>query len=240
MISIPMRRAVFWFTVLGALAFVLLPLLLVLHGAEPRTAFHASLPALRPLPETSAYPAQLARWRTARVNPRYSIALDKLVERYRRHETTYRQIEAMREHGVPAPVLFGLHYRESDADFSCHPHEGSPLTHRTRYVPKGRPTGDPPFTFLQSAEDAYYGYEHLEKRAWHEPGAVCYWSESFNGLGYMKRGRVSPYVWSGTDAYQRGKYVADGRYDPLFVDKQLGVAAILFRLRERGIALAFD
>jgi hypothetical protein len=34
--------------------------------------------------------------------------------------------------------------------------------------------------------------------------------------------------------------VADGRYDPLFVDKQLGVAAILFRLRERGIALVFD
>ena len=210
------------------------------HPIYEKTKTHHKEAAPRPLPEASADPVQLARWRAARVNPRHSIALDRLVERYRRHEQTYRKIKAMRRNGVPAAVLFALHYRESDADFTCHPHEGSPLSHRTRYVPNGRPTGDPPFTFLQSAEDAYYGYEHLEKRAWHEPGAVCYWSESFNGLGYLKRGRVSPYVWSGTDAYQQGKYVADGRYDPLFVDKQLGVAAILFRLRDRGIVLGFD
>lgn len=145
----------------------------------------------------------------------------------------------MRATGVPAPVLFGLHYRESDNNFKCHPHEGSPLTHKTKYVPKGRPPGEPPFTFLQSAEDAYYSFEHLERRNWKEIGAVLENSESFNGLGYKKRGLVSPYVWSGTDRYERGKFVADGRFDATFVDKQLGVAAILLRMRERGVTMPF-
>jgi len=33
----------------------------------------------------------------------------------------------------------------------------------------------------------------------------------------------SPYVWSGTDQYNRGKYIADGHYDPHAIDKQLGM-----------------
>ena len=185
-------------------------------------------------------PGQERRWHAARVNPRHALALDRLVSLYLRHAPVYARIAAMRENGVPAPVVFAFHYRESDNDFRAHPHEGSPLTHRTRYVPAGRIPGvPPPYTFLQSAEDAYYGYEHLEKRDWQQLGEALQAIESFNGLGYQRKGRPSPYVWSGSNQYERGKYVADGRYDPTFIDRQLGVAAILLRLRERGIAIAF-
>src|SRR5690606_14680775 len=56
--------------------------------------------------------------------------------------------------------------------------------------------------------------------------------ERYNGLGYRNKGLPSPYLWAGTDQYVKGKYVADGKFDPNHVDRQLGVAPILMKLRE--------
>lgn len=109
-------------------------------------------------------------------------------------------------------------------------------------MPRGRIPGvPPPYTFLQAAEDAYYSpqLDHLDTKDWHQVGAVLENVEAFNGLGYQRRGVVSPYVWAGSSVYSRGKYTGDGRYDPVFVDKQMGVAAVLKRMIERGIAMPF-
>src|SRR5581483_365252 len=56
---------------------------------------------------------EVARWKNATLNPRYSLALDLAVDRFKRTEPRYQKIEAMRKNGVPAPILFCLHYRES-------------------------------------------------------------------------------------------------------------------------------
>src|SRR5690606_2363417 len=56
--------------------------------------------------------------------------------------------------------------------------------------------------------------------------------ERYNGLGYRNKGLPSPYLWAGTDQYQKGKYVKDGKFDSNHVDQQLGVAPILMKLRE--------
>ena len=53
------------------------------------------------------------------------------------------------------------------------------------------------------------------------------YAERYNGTGYRKHGVNSPYVWAGTDKYDKGKYVADGQYDANYVDQQLGVAVML-------------
>jgi lysozyme family protein len=37
-------------------------------------------------------------------------------------------------------------------------------------------------------------------------------------------------VWASTDQYARGKYIADGHYDPNAVDTQVGCAALLARM----------
>lgn len=185
-------------------------------------------------------PDQEARWQAASIRPNARLALDSKIALYERNKAIYQRIQAMRKNGVPAPVIFGLHYRESDNDFRCHPHEGSPLTHRTRYVPKGRlPDVDPPYTFEQSAEDAYYVCDHLDRPDWCHRAVRLQAIESFNGLGYQKfhPDIPSPYLWSGTSIYSRGKYTADGRFDRLALDKQLGVAAILKRMEERGICV---
>jgi lysozyme family protein len=183
-------------------------------------------------------PDQEARWQAAKVNPKFSIALDVNVSLYQKLALRYQKIEAMRKNGVPAPIIFCLHQRESSGSFLCHPHEGSPLTHRTRYVPKGRlPDYDPPYTFEQSAEDAYYVCDRLDTKDWCHTASRLQAIESFNGLGYQKfhPNVPSPYLWAGTTVYIRGKYTGDGKFDRNAIDKQLGVAAILKRMEERGI-----
>jgi lysozyme family protein len=194
-----------------------------------------------------ATPDQESRWNAARINPAFSIALDLDVALFKKNMARYQAITAMRDNGVPASVIFCLHQRESSGNFRCHPHEGSPLTARTRYVPKGRLPlpAQPPFTFEQSAADAYYVCDRLDLVAWKSAQAALQGIESFNGLGYQKfhPDVPSPYLWNGTlinGRATRGKYTGDGHFDRAAVDKQLGVAAILLRLREQGIKAPWD
>jgi len=190
----------------------------------------------------SAQVDQRQRWDTAKLRPQDSIRLDKAAILFSRLAPRYVRIQKMRRNGVPAPILFCLHYRESDNDFTKHAHEGSPLTHRTRDEPRGRlPRPDPPYTFEQSAEDAYYVCERppLDRINWRNISAALDKMESFNGFGYRGHGIASPYLWSGTSLYARGKYVSDGRFSGTAVDAQLGCAAILKRMQARGIKLPF-
>lgn len=185
-----------------------------------------------------AVPDQEARWNAARLDPHWSIALDLEVAHYQRLAGRYAKITAMRANGVPAPIIYCLHQRESSGNFMCHPHEGSPLTQRTRYVPIGRlPNKPPPYTFEESAEDAYYVFDRLDQVEWPKRASALQGIESFNGLGYQKwhPDVPSPYLWSGTTVYTRGKYTGDGKFDRLARDKQLGCVAILKRLEQQGL-----
>lgn len=184
---------------------------------------------------------QVARWNTAQVRTVDVLRADKAVFLFQRTRARYEAIEKMRVNGAPATVLFALHYRESDNNFNRHAHEGSPLTHRTRDEPKGRPLHpDPPYTFEISAEDAYYVCDRLDLTNWKSIQSALDRTEKFNGLGYRSRGVVAPYNFAATSLYSRGKFVADHRFDPNAVDKQLGVVAILKAMQARGIALPFQ
>lgn len=184
-----------------------------------------------------------ARWNSAIINPKCSMALDILVRRFERTQARYQAIQSMKAHGVPAIFLFCLHYRESDNAFDRHAHEGSRLTSRTRDEPKGRPPppAQPPFTFEQSAFDAYYVCERptLDKINWTDLQAALDKTESFNGYGYRTRGVAAPYNWSGTNLYNGGKFIADHRFSRTALDGQMGCAAILKRMQERGILLGW-
>ncbi len=59
------------------------------------------------------------------------------------------------------------------------------------------------------------------------PGGVMTLFEEYNGLGYAAMGIPSAYVWSGTDQYISGKYVADHVFRASAVDVQEGCAPIL-------------
>lgn len=183
---------------------------------------------------------QTARWRAAKLKPSWEISLNKSVMLYLRTKDRYEVVQRLRPNGVPAPVIFVLHYRESSNSFTAHLHEGSSLLHRTRYVPKGRLLApkQPPYDWETSAEDAIYVSDKLAG-----PWDSVQWSldkiEAYNGMGYRKMGVPSPYLWSGTSVYTAGKYVSDGRYNSQAIDQQLGAVAILKRFQEKGIDIKF-
>ena len=160
--------------------------------------------------------------------------IDRLyVERILDHRETYRAVGA--ELGIPWWFVGIIHGLESSFDFGCHLHNGDPLTGRTVRVPRGRPeAGEPPFTWHESAVDALRGQGLAGRGDW-SLGAALDRLERYNGLGYRKHGRPSPYLWSYSGHYEKGKYVADGQFDPEAVSGQCGGATLIRRLEERGL-----
>jgi len=103
-------------------------------------------------------------------------------------------------------------------------------------VPAGRPkAGRPPYTWEVSAADALR-YDGLDKVTDWSPERVAYELEGYNGWGYRlyRRGMPSPYLWSFSNHYTRGKYSADGKFDPALVSQQCGAMLILKRILEMG------
>lgn len=138
--------------------------------------------------------------------------------------------------GVPWFVIGVLHSLEAGSNFARHLHNGDPLSARTVQVPKGRPlTGQPPFKWEDSAVDALTLDKSVGWTDWSVPGILFKW-ESYNGWGYraFHPEVLSPYLWSFTSHYTRGKYVADGTFSATAVSKQTGAAALLRRLAEKG------
>lgn len=134
--------------------------------------------------------------------------------------------------GVPWYFIAAVHLRESTFKIA-HLHNGDPLGARTVHVPAGRPkTPEPPYTFEQSAEDALRLKKLHRWQDWSLSGTL-YQLERYNGMGYRKLGKPSPYLWSFSHHYQHGKFIADGRYSDTAVDRQCGSATLLRRLVEQ-------
>jgi len=134
--------------------------------------------------------------------------------------------------GVPWDVIGVIHYRESSGSFAGVLHNGQKIIgtgKKTTIVPKGR---GPFSTWEEAAIDALFNCAPYaaKNKDWSIAGTLDL-LERYNGLGYRNKGVPSPYLWAGTDQYVKGKYIADGKYDPEHVDKQLGVAPILMKLR---------
>jgi lysozyme family protein len=140
--------------------------------------------------------------------------------------------------GIPWYFVGLLHGMEASFNFGTHLHNGDPLAARTVHVPKGRPTmGNPPFTWSDSATDALTFEDFANQADWTLP-RVLYRIEAFNGFGYRRNGIRTPYLWSFSNLYTRGKYVADGVFDPNAVSNQAGAAVVLKQLVASGVLIA--
>ena len=126
---------------------------------------------------------------------------------------------------VPWFIIAVIHEREASQSWTASLAQGDPWDKVSVHVPKGRG----PFpTFERAAMDALVNCAPFAAR-WKDwsPGGAMTLLEQYNGIGYAAKGLPSPYVWSGTDQYEKGKFVADGVFDPSVVDKQLGCACII-------------
>ncbi|MER8817748.1 hypothetical protein NKJ36_27255 [Mesorhizobium sp. M0142] len=139
----------------------------------------------------------------------------------------YRRVEAST--GVKWYFIGIAHALEASLNFQGHLHNGDPLTRRTRQVPSGRPKiWNPPSEWESSAEDALS--EVMGNDDWSVPH-MLYLLEGYNGYAYHKLGINSPYLWSFSGNYSKGKYVRDHVYDPNAVSKQCGAGVLLKEMK---------
>lgn len=162
------------------------------------------------------------------VNPERRADIEVVITRMMKSRERYQTVQLVV--GVPWYVIAVIHNMECDGRFNCHLHNGDPLSSRTVQVPEGRPAaGNPPFTWEASAIDAlrYEGFDVW--RDWSIAGTL-FKLEAYNGFGSRKHGIPTPYLWSGSQHYSRGKYVADHKFDPNAVSSEIGAAVLLSRM----------
>lgn len=163
------------------------------------------------------------RWDKCKVYANRGPAFQKIAERIIANKSVYEDIE--KATGVPWWFIGMVHYRESNLNMATNIANGQRWDRKTTIVPKGR---GPFKSFREAAIDALVKCAPYaaKNKDWSAAGALTMF-EKYNGLGYANKGIPSPYVWSGTDQYVRGKYVRDHVFDPNVVDVQMGGAGIL-------------
>jgi len=112
--------------------------------------------------------------------------------------------------GIPWYYIAVVHNMESSLNFNRHLHNGDSLTKRTVHDPAGHPkSGDPPFTWEESAVDALKLRRLDQWQDWSLPG-VLYNLEGYNGWGYrLYHSHVlSPYLWSFSNQRYEPPYCA--------------------------------
>lgn len=167
------------------------------------------------------------------IRPERSQEVESIVRKIVANRTSYDKVETTL--GVPWFVVAVIHNMEASLNFTKHLHNGDPLTARTVQVPAGRPkAGNPPFTWEESAADALTLKGLSADTDWSLAGTL-YRLEGYNGWGYrlFHPDVLSPYLWSYSNQYKCGKYVADGTWSDTAVSKQCGAAVILRRMAEK-------
>lgn len=136
---------------------------------------------------------------------------------------------------VPWYAVAIIHGMECSFDMTSHLHNGDSLKAKTRNVPAGRPDPWlPPSDWVSSAVDALR-YDKLHEQADWSLARMLYRWEGYNGWRSRLLYKINtPYLWSFSNHYTKGKFVADNKWDPNAVSKQCGAAVMLKALTEAG------
>lgn len=148
------------------------------------------------------------------------------------NKTRYQEVEDAV--CVPWFAVAIIHGMECSFNFRLHLHNGDSLKKKTWQVPSGRPTPwNPPTDWNSSAIDALR-YDKVTGQADWSLARTLYRWEGYNGWGTRAHGVKTPYLWSFSDQYSKGKYVADGKWSSSAVSQQCGAAVMLKVLVEKG------
>lgn len=156
-------------------------------------------------------------WDTMRVRPEWEPQVKAAATRLQTQRALYDGL------GPDWRLVGAIHHMECDADPARQILNGQRWDRITTIHPKG--IG--PFTSWREA-----ALLALREHAL----ATLRDVERWNGRGYEFRDLNSPYVWSGSNHYEKGKYGSDGRFDPNLVSKQVGAALILAALKWKPAA----
>lgn len=165
--------------------------------------------------------------------PAVTYQIELIVDRIISGKDSYKIVQEFT--GVPWYFIGIIHSLECNCNFKLHLHNGDPITAKTIHAPVGYPRKwNRGMSWIDSARDALR-LKNLHKWSdWSVPG-MLFQLERYNGFGYRNKGINSPYLWSGSNHYTKGKFVSDGVYSPAAVSKQVGVALLLKKMKEKGV-----
>lgn len=145
--------------------------------------------------------------------------------------------EAVNAHtGVPPHVIACLDYRETQFNHGEWLANGDPLFNsdglsvKTAHVPVGL---GPVKCWIDGAVLSLQ-HQGLDKIKNWDLLSALYVLEGWNGFGYANRGLNTPYLWSKTQFYTKGLFVADGEFDPKAVDYNFGCVPLLKQMKAQG------
>ncbi len=169
----------------------------------------------------------------AEIRPEHAAMLDWYKRMILQSRPRYEAVSE--ETNVPWYFIGAVHGLEASFNFRAHLHNGDfPLTSRTRQVPAGRPLiWAPPTGWEASAKDALRLMGFAGQQDW-SLERTLYRLEAYNGFGYRKRAVPTPYLWSFSNHYERGKFIADGRWSPTARSQQCGAAVLLKNMAKGG------
>ncbi len=168
-------------------------------------------------------------WSTMSIRPDRAGIVKEAAQTAIANQSRYQTISA--KTGVPWYVIAAIHYRECSYNFNQNIANGDSLQRKTVRVPAGRIPGvAPPYTFEQAAIDALTSDNRFKGVNWGNIPDLCWFMESYNGLGYLFKGRPSPYLLAGSQHYDSGMYVSDGRYSSGTKDGRTGTLPIIWSI----------
>lgn len=173
------------------------------------------------------------------LTPQQQKDMEQFIKGWDKNKARYEEVAQTA--GIPAKLIAALHWRESTGDFGTYLHQGDPLGKQA----VNEPANIPIFKEWGPAAEHALGMKSGIQKAYKidadttDEAALTSYAERYNGLGYFNhRAMASPYVYSGSDQYKKGKYVGDGDWDANHKDAQLGVLPMMRRIAAHEQELA--
>ena len=181
-----------------------------------------------------------ALFQSCRIRPERADLVRRIASRLLANAPRYQAVSGTLGGTIPWFVIGIIHSLESSFSFTRHLHNGDPLDQRTVNKPSGQPrNGSPPFTWEESAADALSVTKKLDRVPAWPLEVMLDRLERYNGAGYANMGMTSPYLWSFSQHWTKGKFVEDHKFDPEASSSQCGAGVLLRHLVDTGaIALA--
>lgn len=200
---------------------------------ETRAMRAAPYPTMPPLSEIAGEYREL--FASCKVRSEHQSTIDDYVSRMLDKSARDRYNAIYVETCIPWYFVAGIHALEATFNFNTHLHNGDSLRGKTTHVPSGRPkVWNPPNDWATSAVDALTMKAYEKETSWTLPEVLYRW-EKYNGVRSRVLHKINtPYLWSYSQHYTKGKYKADNVWDPNYVSKQPGAAVLLRRLVDMG------
>ncbi len=191
--------------------------------------------------------ANAERWAKIEIRPSREVELREVAAVLVHWKNRFTVVETLLQkqgYYVPWWFIAIVGYREAGPPprlFQGQLGQGDPLGEVSRHVPAGRGPFFGVDAWERSCLDALIDCApHSAKNDDWSPGGTAVAFIKYNGLGYDEHGLVSPYAWSGSTAYVKGKYVRDGVLDRDVVDAQMGCMPILYFMMQLDHTIGFD